>query len=71
MRTSKNGRTEFNKMLVVRSKLRWSANKKIFGSLKFRASPVIIIGYGKDLGPNYYDRILTDLAATVENCATN
>ena len=45
--------------------------KTIFGSLRFRATPVLIMGDGEDLGPNYYDRILTDLAATVENCATN
>ena len=45
--------------------------KTIFGSLRFKATPVLIMGDGQDLGPNYYDRTLTDLAAAVENCATN
>ena len=41
----------------------------IFGAKGFSALPVVILGDGQDLGPAYYNRLLTELAAAIQSCA--
>ena len=40
----------------------------IFGAKDFSAVPVVVLGDGQDLGPAYYNRLLTGLAAAIQSC---
>jgi ABC-type Zn2+ transport system substrate-binding protein/surface adhesin len=40
----------------------------IFGAKGFSAVPVVIRGDGQNLGPPYYRRLLTELAAAIQSC---
>ena len=39
-----------------------------FGAKGFSAAPVVIPGDGQDLGPAYYNRLLTEFAAAIQSC---